>query len=81
LRPNLPTTKPFQAEALKTQTAELEHFSTLTFSPYAKVDAIDAILTQQLPATINAGAAVGAIADTLNNQINELLKQGLQLTN
>lgn len=81
LRPSLPTAKPFQQEALKTQTAELSHFSTLTFSPYAKVDAIDAILTQQLPATINAGAAVGAIADTLNNQINELLKQGLQLTN
>ncbi|MET7648254.1 extracellular solute-binding protein [Streptomyces sp. NPDC005426] len=80
LEADLPSAQPAQKQAKEVQTAELTHFSTLTFSPYAKSDAIEAAVQQQLTVGLKGKHSTGKLADALNNKINELLKQGIQLT-
>lgn len=73
--PLLPADKPFQKQALAVQKAELAHFSVLTFTPYATVESVDALIGQELPKAV-AGGDAGTLADALNKGINELLKEG-----
>ncbi|MBC9719444.1 extracellular solute-binding protein [Streptomyces sp. TRM66268-LWL] len=80
LEGELPSAKPAQKQAKEVQTAELAHFSTLTFSPYAKVDALEAALQQQLTVALKDKHSTGKLADALNDKVNKLLQQGVELT-
>ncbi|GAA4721295.1 extracellular solute-binding protein [Phytohabitans rumicis] len=79
LRTKMPQDKPYQKQAYAVQDAELSHFSVLSFTPYVRVEALDAILNQQLPGAIKAGTSVAALADTLNAEMNKQLKAGKEL--
>jgi ABC-type glycerol-3-phosphate transport system substrate-binding protein len=79
LRADLPTGTTAQAEALATQEAEAEYFKVLSFTPYVKVEALDAVLNQYLPDAINGDATAASLADTLNTDMNELLAEGKEL--
>jgi multiple sugar transport system substrate-binding protein len=76
----MPDSSPAQKQALAVQRAEQRFFSTLTFSPYVRVDAADAAVTQQLTEPLKSGASAGATADALNGKLNDLLKQGKELS-
>jgi multiple sugar transport system substrate-binding protein len=80
LQPLMPDSSPAQKQALAVQRAEQRFFSTLTFSPYVRVDAADAAVTQQLTESLKSGASAGATADALNGKLNDLLKQGKELS-
>ena len=80
LQPLMPSAKPMQKQALEVQRAEQRYFSTLTFSPYVRIDAADAAVTQQLTESVKAGASAGATGDALNSKLNDLLRQGKELS-
>lgn len=80
LQPLMPGAQPMQRQALAVQRAEQRYFSTLTFSPYVRIDAADAAVGQQLTESLKAGASPGAMADALNSKLNDLLKQGKELS-
>ncbi|WP_432066209.1 ABC transporter substrate-binding protein [Streptomyces sp. C10-9-1] len=80
LEGELPIEKPAQKQSAEVQRAELAHFSTLTFSPYAKIDALEAALTQQLAVGLQGRHSTGRIADAINDKVNALLKQGAEIT-
>jgi len=79
LRSKMPQDKPFQKQAYAVQEAELAHFSVLSFTPYLKVDALEAVLNQQLPGAIKGGTSVAALASSLNTEMNKQLKAGKEL--
>jgi len=79
LRTKLPQDKPYQKQAFKVQQAELPYFSVLTFSPYARVEALDAVLNQHLPKAVKGGLSLGALADALNTDMNKQLSAGKEL--
>jgi ABC-type glycerol-3-phosphate transport system substrate-binding protein len=79
LRAKMPQEQPYQKQAYAVQEAELSHFSVLSFTPYLRVEALDAVLNQQLPGAIKGAASVGALADALNAEMNKQLKAGKEL--
>lgn len=79
LRADLPTGTPAQAQALTVQDAEADYFKVLSFTPYVKVEALDAVLNQYLPDAINDGTSAAALADTLNDDMNALIDEGKEL--
>ncbi|MDN3239058.1 extracellular solute-binding protein [Glycomyces tritici] len=79
LRADLPTGTPAQEQALAAAEAEADYFKVLSFSPYVKVEALDAVLNQYLPDAINEGVSAGALADTLNTDMQALLDEGKEL--
>ncbi|THV41658.1 extracellular solute-binding protein [Glycomyces buryatensis] len=79
LREDLPTGTVAQEQALAVQEAEADYFKVLTFSPYVKVEAVDAVLNEFLPDAINGDATAGSLADALNPEINALLEEGKEL--
>jgi len=79
LRADLPTGTTAQAQALAAVEAEADYFKVLSFSPYVKVEALDAVLNQYLPDAINEDASAGSLADTLNTDMNALLAEGKEL--
>ncbi|MFC8520259.1 ABC transporter substrate-binding protein [Streptomyces sp. NPDC057257] len=76
LRPKMPQGTAFQKQAFQVQQRELEHFSVLTFSPYAQVTALDAVINKVLPGAIKSNTSAGKVADQLNSGMNELLTKG-----
>jgi ABC-type glycerol-3-phosphate transport system substrate-binding protein len=79
LRADLPTGTPAQEQALAVQEAEAEYFKVLSFSPYVKVEALDAVLNQYLPDAINGDATAASLGDTLQTDMNALLAEGKEL--
>jgi len=79
LRSKMPQEQPYQKQAYAVQQAELAQFSVLSFTPYLRVGALDAVLNQQLPGAIKGGTAVGALANALNAEMNKQLKAGKEL--
>jgi multiple sugar transport system substrate-binding protein len=79
LRPLLPQTEPYQKQAYAVQERELPYFSVISFTPYARVDALDAVINQVMPAAIKGNMAVGTLADQLNSEINKQLANGKKL--
>jgi len=79
LRADLPTGTAAQEQALAAVEAEADYFKVLSFSPYVKVEALDAVLNQYLPDAINDDTSAGALADTLNADMNALLEEGKEL--
>ncbi|WP_371572478.1 extracellular solute-binding protein [Streptomyces sp. NBC_01314] len=79
LRPLLPQTEAYQKQAYAVQERELPHFSVISFTPYARLDALDAVVNQVMPAAIKGDLAVGKLADQLNSGINKQLANGKKL--
>jgi len=79
LRSRLPRELPFQKQVLEVQEAEDPYFSTLSFTPYARVDALDGVINRVLPAAYEQGRSAGQTADLLNEEVNEVLKRGREL--
>jgi len=77
----LPTSTPLEKEAWATQQAELPYLTTLNFTPYAKVDAIESAVNPILTTAIQSGQSVGKLADSLNSAVNALIQQGKQNAN
>jgi multiple sugar transport system substrate-binding protein len=79
LRPLLPQAEAFQKQAYEVQERELPYFSVISFTPYTRVDAFDAVIGQFLPAAIKGNVTVGKLADQLNSGINKQLANGKKL--
>lgn len=79
LRGELPSGLPFQKRALEVQEAELPYLSVLSFSPYARVDALDGVVNRVLPAAHEEDRSPGRVADLLNTEMNEILTRGRDL--
>ncbi|MFD7160299.1 extracellular solute-binding protein [Kribbella sp. NPDC059898] len=72
----MPQKLPYQKQAYDTQMAEKEHFSVTSYTPYVRQDAINAIITRELPKAIKGTTSIGQFADTLNSEINAQLADG-----
>ncbi|GHG89116.1 extracellular solute-binding protein [Streptomyces lanatus] len=76
LRPLMPAQEEYQKRVLKVQENELKHFSVVSFTPYTRADAIDALFNQIAPAAMKGQISVDTLAGSLNSAINEQLKRG-----
>lgn len=76
LRSKMPQDKSYQKQAFKVQEQELAHFSTLTFTPYAQLQALDGVISKVLPGAVKSGTPAGKVADELNTQMNDLIAKG-----
>ncbi|MBC2906499.1 extracellular solute-binding protein [Streptomyces cupreus] len=76
LRPLMPDKEAYQQRVLKTQQAELEHFSVTPFTPYIKWDALEALINQVIPAAMRGEISVDILAGRLNSTVNEQMKRG-----
>ncbi|PWI14626.1 ABC transporter substrate-binding protein [Streptomyces sp. Act143] len=76
LRGLMPAQEAYQRRVLKVQQNELRHFSVVSFTPYSRADAIDALFNQIAPAAMNGQISVDTLAGRLNSAINEQLKRG-----
>jgi ABC-type glycerol-3-phosphate transport system substrate-binding protein len=79
LRDRMPQEQPHQQQSFAVQEAESAYFDVHSFSPYARVDAFEAVLNKQLPDAINGDATAGGLADKLNDDMNQLLAEGKEL--
>jgi multiple sugar transport system substrate-binding protein len=76
LRSLMPAEEDYQKRVLRVQEAELKHFSVVSFTPYAKVEGLDAIFNQYAPAAMKGQVSVDTLAARLNSAMNEQLKRG-----
>ncbi|MGZ0148758.1 extracellular solute-binding protein [Kribbella sp. WER1] len=76
LRDLMPRTKPYQKEAYDVQLAEQKYFSVSTFTPYARIDAIEGIIGRELPKAIKGASSAAQFADAVTKQVNEQLADG-----
>ena len=76
LRSLMPDQEDYQKRVLKVQNNELKHFSVVSFTPYTRADAIDALFNQIAPAAMNGQLSVDTLAGRLNSAINEQMKRG-----
>ncbi|TDW90747.1 multiple sugar transport system substrate-binding protein [Kribbella pratensis] len=72
----MPQKLPYQKQAYEVQMAEQQHFSVTSVTPYVRQDAINAVITRELPKAIKGSMSAGQFADTLNSQINAQLADG-----
>ncbi|MDQ0598049.1 multiple sugar transport system substrate-binding protein [Streptomyces canus] len=76
LRPLMPGQEDYEKRVLRVQESELEHFSVVSFTPYTRADAVDALFNQIAPAAMNGQISVDTLAGRLNSAINDQLKRG-----
>lgn len=76
MRSLMPAKEDYQKRVLKVQDDELKHFSVVSFTPYTRADALDALFNQIAPAAMNGQISVDTLAGRLNSAINEQLKRG-----
>ncbi|UUU25708.1 extracellular solute-binding protein [Streptomyces sp. DSM 40750] len=76
LRSLMPAQEDYHRRVLKVQENELKHFSVVSFTPYTRADALDALFNQIAPAAMNGQISVDTLAGRLNSAINEQLKRG-----
>ena len=76
LRPLMPSQEDYEKRVLRVQESELKHFSVVSFTPYTRADAVDALFNQIAPAAMNGQISVGTLAGRLNSAINDQLKRG-----
>ncbi|MFD8382399.1 extracellular solute-binding protein [Streptomyces sp. NPDC059679] len=76
LHAKMPQSTPFQKQAYEVQQQELKYLSILTFSPYAQLTALDAVINKVLPGAIKSKTAAGKVADQLNADMNKQLANG-----
>ncbi|MFD3497188.1 extracellular solute-binding protein [Streptomyces sp. NPDC058676] len=76
MRSLMPAQEDYQKRVLKVQENELKHFSVVSFTPYTRADALDALFNQIAPAAMNGQISVDTLAGRLNSSVNEQLKRG-----
>jgi multiple sugar transport system substrate-binding protein len=76
LRSLMPAKEDYQKRVLEVQNNELKHFSVVSFTPYTRADALDALFNQIAPAAMNGQISVDTLAGRLNSAINEQMKRG-----
>lgn len=76
LRSLMPSQEDYQQRVLRVQESELKHFSVVSFTPYTRADALDALFNQIAPAAMNGQISVDTLAGRLNSAINDQLKRG-----
>jgi multiple sugar transport system substrate-binding protein len=76
LRSLMPQSQTYQKQAYAVQARELPYFSVLSFTPYVRIDALDAVISQVMPAAIKGNMSAGALADKLNTEINKQITNG-----
>ncbi|MFF1295886.1 MULTISPECIES: extracellular solute-binding protein [unclassified Streptomyces] len=76
LRPLMPSQEDYEKRVLRVQESELKHFSVVSFTPYTRADAVDALFNQIAPAAMNGQISVDTLAGRLNSAINDQLKRG-----
>ncbi|QNP69465.1 extracellular solute-binding protein [Streptomyces roseirectus] len=76
LRSLMPRQETYQQRTLRVQEDELKRFSVVSFTPYTRADALDALFNQVAPAAMNGRISVDALAGRLNDVVNEQLKRG-----
>jgi multiple sugar transport system substrate-binding protein len=79
LRELMPRQEPFQEEALRTQEAELEHFSVLSFTPYVRVDSLIADMNQVMPPAMRGEMSLDDCVRELNERMNHQMDLGKEL--
>jgi multiple sugar transport system substrate-binding protein len=79
LRSLMPQQEPFQQQALRVQEAELEHFSVLSFTPYVRPEALDAVLNQVMPAAMRGEMPLDELVRELNERANYQMDLGKEL--
>ncbi|MFF5010285.1 extracellular solute-binding protein [Streptomyces phaeochromogenes] len=76
LRPLMPHQEDYQKRVLKAQEDELKHFSVISFTPYVKVDALDAITNQIIPEAMKGQISIDTLAGRLDSAMNRQMKLG-----
>jgi multiple sugar transport system substrate-binding protein len=79
LRSLMPRQEAFQQEALRVQEAELEHFSVLSFTPYVRPEALDAVLNQVMPPAMRGEMPLDDLVRELNERMNQPMDRGKEL--
>ncbi|TDC27419.1 extracellular solute-binding protein [Streptomyces sp. 8K308] len=79
LRSLMPSEQLYQQQALRVQNAELEYFSTLSFTPYARSTALDSVLNQALPAAMRGDKPLDVLVRELNEGMNHQMDLGKEL--
>jgi multiple sugar transport system substrate-binding protein len=79
LRSLMPREEPFQQQALQVQEAELEYFSVLSFTPYVRPEALDAVLNQVMPAAMRGEMPLDELVRELNQRANDQMDLGKEL--
>jgi multiple sugar transport system substrate-binding protein len=79
LRDLMPTQEPFQQAALEVQEAELPYFSVLNFTPYVRVEALDAVMNQLMPDAMRGKTDLDDLVGELNDRMNEEMDRGKDL--
>jgi multiple sugar transport system substrate-binding protein len=74
----LPKSKPYQVDALKTQDSEIQYFKVISFSPYAQTTALNAAISQIFPKAAKGDLSVGQLADEVTAAVNKLLDEGVK---
>ncbi|WP_328988545.1 extracellular solute-binding protein [Kribbella sp. NBC_01245] len=72
----MPQTQPYQKEAYAVQVAEQKHLSVISFTPYVRLQALDASINRELPKAIKGTVSAGQLADALNGELNKQLADG-----
>jgi len=72
----MPQQQPYQKQAFQVQQEEQKHFSVMSFTPYVRQDAINTVISRELPKAIKGTVSAGQLADTLNSQLNAQLADG-----
>jgi multiple sugar transport system substrate-binding protein len=76
MRSLMPAQEDHQKRVLKAQENELKHFPVVSFTPYTRADALDALFNQIAPAAMNGQISLDTLAGRLNSALNEQLKRG-----
>ncbi|MDT0346816.1 extracellular solute-binding protein [Streptomyces litchfieldiae] len=79
LRSLMPGEQPFQEQSLRVQNAELEYFSVLSFTPYVRSTALDAVFNQVMPAAMRGDMSLDAAIGRLNDDMNHQMDLGKEL--
>lgn len=72
----LPTTKPYQQEALSVVNSELPYLTSLTYSPYVTSNAVGTAIVKYLTPVIKGQSSLEQGAQQLTDAVNLLLSQG-----
>ncbi|HLZ64006.1 MAG TPA: extracellular solute-binding protein [Ktedonosporobacter sp.] len=78
LQSEIPQAKPYQAQALQTQQNEAQYLTTLQFSPYIQVTAMQTVIDKYLQQAAKGQISVDGAAQQITDGINLLLQQGKQ---
>lgn len=76
LEGDMPDKTALNKRALACQQGEAPYFKTLTFTPYARVDACNTLITKELEGGIKANKATADICAAMTTAVNQVLKRG-----